>query len=83
MLLRRLKRGNAIASLYNRLYEREKLVEFLRTFCRRFRQRSRRLLMGSAFIGLYDWTEGVSVADMKRHCGEIDICNTLTQVPVP
>lgn len=75
----RLKRGNAVASLYNRLYGRDRLVEFLRLFCRRLRQRSRRLVLGSAFIGFYDWTEGVPLGEMRTHCGEIEICNNLIQ----
>jgi hypothetical protein len=62
-------------NLYSRVYEREKLVALLRTLGRR----SRRLLWGGAFVGLYDWTEEEGV-DMRRHCREIDICNSLTQV---
>lgn len=77
----RLKRGNALASLYNRLYERDRLVELLRLFGRRVRHRcSRRLLWGGAFIGFYDWAEGsIPLGEMRRHCREIDICNSLTQ----
>jgi hypothetical protein len=64
-------------NLYSRVYEREKLVALLRTLGRR----SRRLLWGGAFVGLYDWAEeGVPLGDMRRHCREIDICNSLTQV---
>ena len=76
----RLKRGHSIVNLYNRLYEREKLLELLRIFGRRIRQRSRRLLWGGAFIGFYDWTEGIPLPEMRRYCREIDICNSLTQV---
>jgi hypothetical protein len=79
----RLKRGNSIVSLYHRLYEREKLLELLRIFGRRMRQRSRRLLWGGAFIGFYDWTEGIPVGEMRRHCREIEICKNLTQVDNP
>jgi hypothetical protein len=72
-----LKRGNSIVNLYSRVYERERLVALLRTLGRR----SRRLLWGGAFVGFYDWVEeGVPLGDMRRHCREIDICNSLTQV---
>jgi hypothetical protein len=70
-----LKRGNSIVNLYSRGYERERLVALLRTLGRR----SRRLLWGGAFVGLYDWEEEEG-GDMRRHCREIDICNSLTQV---
>jgi hypothetical protein len=62
-------------NLYSRVYERERLVALLRSLGRR----SRRLLWGGAFVGLYDWAEEEG-GDMRRHCREIDICNSLTQV---